>query len=1208
MINNFLKNKISRIADLNCQKKANRYFDNHFVMFSINESYNNLVHLENFKTKFSKVPNNEELLEAIEQAKYLTQISEMGVHNIIETLSNISSTLKGDINFKIIVENLKKNYHSNNKFNTFKYITEVISSNPYYLQNDTLKSVRNNMYQFYRLNEENILLYNIISTPITNQFDNYSINEIKDDILSYITERNIPRQDLILTLKQYKGSSIVENLINTLEYFGKNKLVFGANGNATVKDVYSFTNEINENEFVFGTNNKLYRADILNEKFTEIVGENNINENYAILEMNNVADRYFNSETGCFNFNIGGKILEMHHAPALKKNIVKYNNEIINEEFGQFLNRLMHVYNIPESNIIWKIYENLNLHRHIEFATNIKSIDESKSATIFNYNNIFGVELNDKVNNYSLFKNNLTATSLKNSIFEHLNCDITNSLNKFLTKERSILRTLERQKQILESEIKPIQESINKITTQLDNKQISHEFIEKTISLREELQIQLDYKKQNISSINQKILEFDTQLENTVCDDEECFYESTDLVVGDKINYNGNLMIVASTDDVSKIITCTDVNGKQVFINYSESGNYVKLTKETEVDANMEQDILPSSSDINENIGNISLHSVLQNTNTGEEVVVTGTNTTSGEKIVSVAKLNQDIGIDDGNGNFDLNQNEVENEWIEVAGRGARATTDEPIQTDPANLHPKLIDTNGMGSEGVVQEGIIGTINKITQSIFNIDYKKKTYVVHLSWKGEAKYSNITELIVYYNDKEVYDDDIIDGIYDELQFNKELWNTTINENTELFDSGFERLAGGQVDVFTDNKSGNTSLKIKPADKLAYTDVSIDETKYSIPNQRVIRLIQENFGEHIKLGRNYQYSFNCYNQEKKVKLLEELEPYTVVIELDLFPELIDTKAESISDYVVRDLNDVKELCDKLGIRYEIQDDYISCNLPNKAITWKKSIWENKAIREGDRLIVDWKNNKIISINDNVLLESYTYKFKDRISNIREEAAKEKTKEKADDKEVKEEPNLEKKTKEDAPIDNEVKSEKDTEEVIEDTNVDTDVNVDIELNTRVFLTKSEMNGTVISVDTDNNEIGVQTDDGELINFELNSEGKEWKRIDEFGNVFENTDNTVFSLPLEIADRYCRLNNVACGKLKAIEQPDKISNYLFMTRNNLSAPKMASFGFLDVKNDQVEYEGKYFTVARFICEELYYILILDNSNGRIIGTFREN
>lgn len=1372
MINQRLKNKILRIVDENCRKKAEKYFDSYYSNFTINESYNNLVHIDNFIRKFKNVPNNSELMEALKQTKYLTQISEMGIHKSLQTLQTLTETFKTDIKYKVNVENMLKDYHSANKFEMFKYLVEWLS-NPYYQENDVVKRLRENMIDFYRLNEESILLYNALQYTGKTQFDNFAREQLTEEILNYITEGKIKRADLQETLKQFPGSSLASQCYLILDKFGKEKMRFGENGNVKALNVYSFTNEVDKNTFIFGTRNKLYEANIGNETFEEIQSELAYQENAAILQMNNLVEQYFDSNTESFKFIVVGKLLEMKYVPEIKKNVIKYGDSLVTENFGEFLNKMLHLNKIPEHEIVWKIYENLNLYKPIEFVTLIESKDRSRNAFIFNFNDNFGVELNDNIKQFGQYKGKLNATSLKNFVFEHLNCDISDSLNRFLTKERSIIKTIENQRAIVSEEIQPLKTSIEKIEKELKENRIAHEYKDQTLKLKEDLEERLEEKQRHLNSLNQKILEFESQTGEVELEIEDTIPNLP--VAGDKINYNGNLMIVSIVDTVAEKIICTDVDGKQVYISFDNIGNFENLTQETEegivdvheslkhrdnwfyvgndecqvtwdidydtdeiyaqefdfknkvfreyilpIEAEMDlreysgykvqiniitrdhwegiiyrykgilndemkgsqwndkkmnqlfegineriekvpgnvyytltgspkddgfktkedfrktlpdnwieidikqADVLfagglsirkgsnklsvarrngieirsyadgagelitncgnnckdyakkeykkkESDEEINEsfiqrsNIVSVELNDVLKNKVTGEKYLVTGISDV--EKIIVATKTTDNFKESDKDqSRLKIKFEDYEDEWEnDVAVVGPKKTVYS--KTDPLNITRQ--DAIDSGDIEQVSEGMLAQGKGMSQSIFPFEYQGKLYTVILEWKGKAEYKNIIELKVYYDDKEVTDANIIDEVYYQLRVDDQLWEGPVNENTNIIFTGFTR-----IDY---NKKGDVNVNIKPSKKIGYSDILVNENKYSIPNNRVIKFIKESFGENIRLGKEFDFNFDCYDKSKKIELFENLDIYRINeddIDIDL-SLVTEPTIDAISTYHVNVLSELKDVLRKLNIEIESETETsVFVKLPTQT-TGGASV-NLKEIKVGDTLTIDWINNKIVGINDEVILEIYGKKFGNNLVRIIEAGLEDAPEVKLDDPE-------------------EIMTQNNDNENIEEIEPEEN-QIDIPLNARVLIIGTQEKGSVTFVDTNSDNIQIQTDSGHIVELPINSENKEWERIDEFGNAYEKGNN--LSMAEEITKRFLKLNNIPESlELKVVENiPDKLSNYLFINFD-LVPVKMMAAGFLDVKSDMITYEDKMFSVCKTSIDDKTYIIILRDS-----------
>lgn len=1234
MINLRLKGKIQRIVADDCREKAEKYFDNYYSTFTINESHNNLVHIDNFITKFKNVPNNTELLEALKQTKYLTQISELGVYKALQTLQTLTETFKTDITYKVNVENMVKDYYNANKFEMFKHIVEWLN-NPYYQENVVVKQLRDNMIDFYRLNEEAILLYNAIQYTGNTQFDNFTREQLSEEVLNYIVEKKIKRADLQETLKQFRGSTLASQCYLILEKFGKEKMRFGENGNVKAFNVYSFTNEVNKDTFIFGTKNKLYEANIKNETFQDVQGELAYQENSAILQMNRLAEQYFNKDTDSFNFMVAGKLLEMKYVPEIKKNVIKYGDRLVTESFGEFLNKMLHLNKIPEHQVIWKVYENLNLYKPIEFVTLIEAKDKSRDAFIFNFNDTFGVELNDRVRNFGQYKGKLNATSLKNSVFEHLNCDISDSLNRFLTKERSIIKTVENQRAIVLEEIKPLKESIEKIEKQLSENRIAHEYKEQTLQLKEDLEERLEEKQRQLNALNQKILEFETQTGEVEQEIEEV---NPNLpVVGDKINYNGDLMIVSSVDTVAEKIICTNVDGKQVFISFDNIGNFENLTKETSeleseaievVEKKIEKlpgnvyyamtgspkedgyktkcdfadtlpknwieidikdadvlfagglsiekgskkldyakkngieirsykdgagKILKDNKEVNEaiiereNTASVSLNDVLKNKITGELYLVTAVSDVT--KTITVTKTTVNFKEDDKNqSRLEIKYEDYQTEWENVTTEVGPKTTTYSVK--------KPLDVTNEVNEGMIARN---------QSLFTWEFQGKEYTVMLEWKGKSDYKNITELKIYFNDKEIDDAFILDELYNQLRTNELLWKGPINETVKTIETGFNNA-----------ENGDTKIKIEPSKKIGYTDLTINENKYTIPNNRIIKIIKESFGENIRLGKEFEFSYNCYDNNKKIALFENLDMYRVnEDENDIEHLVTEPTIDAISTYRVVAVSELKDLLRKLNIEIDKEtENSVFVNLPIQTKKDKKN--EIREIKVGDTLTIDWLNNTIVGINDEVILEVYIDKLQNRLVRLIEAGLEDAPEVKLEDPE-------------------EIMTQNNDNENIEDIEPEEN-QIDIPLNSRVLIIGTQEKGSVTFVDTNSDNIQIQTDSGHIVELPIDSENKEWERIDEFGNAYEKGNN--LSMAEEITKKFLKLNNIPEPlELKAIDNiPDKISNYLFINFD-LVPVKMMAAGFLDVKSDMITYEDKMFSVCKATIDDETYIIILRDS-----------
>lgn len=466
--------------------------------------------------KFSEF-ENEFFSKIVNNTKYLITLDNLMVEKHIKDLSE-SNFYKNDVMFKLQLEQIAHIHH--NKSATNYYLFENIfklASNPQYIIDENIRSISEQSKIFYFENEENILLYRILKETF-NSIDQFCVRNVEGDIVDYILSDQKDRKTIINKLNGYRNSNKIVEMINIINHFAEKSFKLTETTNQFVSNVYSFTKDVSEYEYLFATKTSLYNVNLKERKIEKIDSHDIIRMNESLFHLNNMINP---ASPNVFRFQLGEYILEMKHDEDTLDTVYSYNNQPITEEqFPIWINKMSSVVRSNDFQTIWILHENMRRFRRLNFVTSIKNATTGiyNNVNIFNLDETFGIEVNTPTG--TKFANNLNTVALCNTVFEHTGIDITESVKDLLTAEKSIINEIRNKINILENELQTLRNQHDKVDNALNTGQVAKEFIDEITKLRENLESQIDDKVNEMSQLELKATIKETETIDSVNEEE----------------------------------------------------------------------------------------------------------------------------------------------------------------------------------------------------------------------------------------------------------------------------------------------------------------------------------------------------------------------------------------------------------------------------------------------------------------------------------------------------------------------------------------------------------------------------------------------------------------------------------------------------------------------------------------------------------------
>lgn len=456
------------------------------------------------------------------------------------------------------VNNLYSVY--NTKANSF-YIAESLYSllKPYdYIP--TLSKELDNLKDIFENNKEEIVVLKSIY-EINSLKHNDFYNEISEKLDDYFYDiNNNSRNEVISYLNKYNYEPTVRRMIESLSMFMDKSNVFLNNKNPDyiVENVYSFL-RINEGNSTFYCNGSFYEKNQNDIRVLSTAEVMMLPESYKII------NQYIQSknavvEHGIISFDYGTTNIKFKMAHV---NECYIDGVLIEGNPYQYIvQNGIFDYSIYEHvSILNMIWENLDALVNIDFAKHIKSkqYNDSVSTVLMKVNEKVYVNLINKYDNKNVMLSNLNMLQARNSIYEFMNYDISESLYEYMDEYTSKVGKLKETQKTINEQINILNRNLVKI-----NEAILSDTIvvnDEVLALKENLGLEIRNLKRNYNKI-----QFEIDNISNVSESEDV--NASGFVVNDKIKVKGSDLtgaIISIDDTTSEINVILDDGSTEQF-------------------------------------------------------------------------------------------------------------------------------------------------------------------------------------------------------------------------------------------------------------------------------------------------------------------------------------------------------------------------------------------------------------------------------------------------------------------------------------------------------------------------------------------------------------------------------------------------------------------------------------------------------------------
>lgn len=479
--------------------------------------------------------------------------------NTIENLDNVTKTFISKQRKRILLEKLNlaeifSLLYESNELNEIKPYVDYNVNNLYTVYNTTSNSfyIAENLYSLLKPYDYIPSLSNELN-KLTDIFESnkeeivilksiYEINSLKNnDFYNEITEKldnyfydisNTSRNKLISYLTKYNYEPTVRRIIESLSIFMDKSNVFLNNKNPDyiVENVYSFL-RINEGNSTFYCNGSFYEKNNNNIRVLSNAEVMMLPENYKIInkyiQSNNVV-----VENGIISFDYG-------------KTNIKFKMSHVNECYidGKLIEGNPYQYIVQNGIFDYSIYEHISILNliwenlsglvNIDFAKHIKSkqYNDSVSSVLMKVNEKVYVNLINKFDNKNVMLSDLNILQARNSIYEFMNYDISESLYEYMDEYNSKIGQLKETQNTINEQIGILNRNLIKINEAI----LSDTIIvnDEVLALKENLELEIRSLKR---SYNNSQFEIDNI--SKVMESEDV--NTSGFVINDKVKVKGS--------------------------------------------------------------------------------------------------------------------------------------------------------------------------------------------------------------------------------------------------------------------------------------------------------------------------------------------------------------------------------------------------------------------------------------------------------------------------------------------------------------------------------------------------------------------------------------------------------------------------------------------------------------------------------------------
>lgn len=363
-----------------------------------------------------------------------------------------------------------------------------------------------NITQVFETNKERLLVENVIDY-INNSKNSLGLYEnLKGDLEEYLVNGSAKFKNSIS--ENHSNIIIDENIKTFLTTFvsieNKNSIVNSDPSEFDVKKVYSFFESVDgKDHFASNGNYYIRTADEINK-----VNESEISPTVkSLTEIAKSLNIKVINETTIIG-NIQEKQIKIVSDYDTNETTLFFNGEELKE---QSFESLMYVYKsrgiLTDIKNMINLYENISLLSEMNFAQTIEWKRDTKvKATLFNIDGSFAVNFVNENINLNKFSKNFKYSTLKNSLLEFMDFDLSTSFVNELKIERNKVDNLKLDSNKILDEINLAESNLADITSHMST--ITNKTLRKEgNSILESFQLEIDNLKKEYRSMTQVINE-----------------------------------------------------------------------------------------------------------------------------------------------------------------------------------------------------------------------------------------------------------------------------------------------------------------------------------------------------------------------------------------------------------------------------------------------------------------------------------------------------------------------------------------------------------------------------------------------------------------------------------------------------------------------------------------------------------------------------
>lgn len=335
--------------------------------------------------------------------------------------------------------------------------------------------------------------------------DEYAISKIGDKIYEFVSDEVDKKRAISLkdNLLNYTQSNKIKNIINVLNnYINENELI-DSSDNFEVTDLISFSKfSLNKKKIFFANETNVFVYD-LDENLVNTVPTSDYKDFEDMLSMNkfiNHGKNYTNKDS--VNIMMNGNHLKFM---LDESKAILFNDEKIEENLVNFIEKRSLVDHIRNKSLILKIYENLDNLFHVDFAKNVRSKLEETSVTVFSFGDSYSIDFRNPLKNENRFLANTDANTLRQELKEFMNLEVDERLEGVIDEKIIQIKAQTSKMNDIEDTIQEYKDMINTIDVKMKNDEFEKYNVPEIQEMRNEIYEALLGLNEEVIQIKKKI-------------------------------------------------------------------------------------------------------------------------------------------------------------------------------------------------------------------------------------------------------------------------------------------------------------------------------------------------------------------------------------------------------------------------------------------------------------------------------------------------------------------------------------------------------------------------------------------------------------------------------------------------------------------------------------------------------------------------------